>query len=399
MLNPILMKGFLSHLFALNAVILCAQIPNAGFESWHYDTAGSPLFVYQEPDDWFTYNSTDAFYSISSVLPESNAHSGNLAAKIQAVQQGAGVYAGVLTLINLNAPNYGGAPITQKYNSFSGWLNYQTQGDDSVYIIAHLFRNTTGIKSIVAEARGIFAGTQTSYAQFTLPFHYYLTTMPDSIDILFVVGEQSSQGFQFGTLGSSAVVDELSLNAIPAYTPNSPTGLIAAALKVQDNNGIRLDWDDNSSNETGFVLERSLERYSGFVSIDILDSGTTSFTDTGLIDNTTYYYQIFARNANGDSPRSNVALATTKISTGIADFSFEEKILICPNPAGETVNIILPAEISDAHITILNLLGQTVVSYENSSPLKADISKLPAGNYVVRIVDDSMIVNRKLSVQ
>jgi hypothetical protein len=43
---------------------------------------------------------------------------------------------------------------------------------------------------------------------------------------------------------------------------------------------------------------------------------TTSYTNTGLTANTTYYYQVTAKNANGESTRSTTVSATTNSSGG-----------------------------------------------------------------------------------
>lgn len=75
-------------------------------------------------------------------------------------------------------------------------------------------------------------------------------------------------------------------------TPAAPSSLDAVA---NSSTQVTLTWIDNSSNETGFVLERSLN--SSFTTIDgtySLGANVTSKVDTGLTGGTTYYYRVKA---------------------------------------------------------------------------------------------------------
>ena len=89
--------------------------------------------------------------------------------------------------------------------------------------------------------------------------------------------------------------------------PAAPSGLAAAAVSTSQ---INLTWMDNSSNEIGFVIERSMDRES-FVIVDMPGANTTDYSDDDLIANTTYYYRVYAYNSAGDSGYSNTDNATT----------------------------------------------------------------------------------------
>jgi fibronectin type 3 domain-containing protein len=74
---------------------------------------------------------------------------------------------------------------------------------------------------------------------------------------------------------------------------------------------LKLAWDDNSTNEAGFKIERSLSSSSGFVQIATTAANVTAFTDTGLSAGVTYYYRVRAWNSGGNSAYTNVASGTT----------------------------------------------------------------------------------------
>jgi subtilisin family serine protease len=96
-------------------------------------------------------------------------------------------------------------------------------------------------------------------------------------------------------------------------TPTGPSNLTATALS---RTSIRLTFRDNSSNETGFLVQRSRDG-STWTNAATLGpvagaGGTVTFTDSsGLSRRTRYFYRVFAFNSAGNSAPSNTASATT----------------------------------------------------------------------------------------
>jgi len=86
-----------------------------------------------------------------------------------------------------------------------------------------------------------------------------------------------------------------------------PSGLIAKTLSGSQ---IGLTWNDNSSDETGFAIQRSLDGVS-FSTVTTVPANSKSYTDTGLVKNTKYYYRVQSFNGLASSPYSNIASATT----------------------------------------------------------------------------------------
>jgi hypothetical protein len=90
--------------------------------------------------------------------------------------------------------------------------------------------------------------------------------------------------------------------------PLAPSALQAAGISQSQ---INVEWIDNSSDETGFRIERSDNGTSGWTTIATAGANVTSYPDSGLAENTSYYYRVCAINGNGDSDYSNVALGKT----------------------------------------------------------------------------------------
>lgn len=89
--------------------------------------------------------------------------------------------------------------------------------------------------------------------------------------------------------------------------PVAPGNLTAEVISSTQ---IRLQWSDNSDNESGFRIERSFTG-EGFEPFSSTETNVTSYTCTGLTPNTTYYFRVKAYNDKGDSPYSNVVNAFT----------------------------------------------------------------------------------------
>lgn len=99
--------------------------------------------------------------------------------------------------------------------------------------------------------------------------------------------------------------------------PIAPSNLTVNAVSSSQ---INLSWADNSNNETGFKIERSLNN-SSYTEIATVNSNVTLYQNNSLAAGTTYYYRIRAYNIAGNSTYSIVDEATTftvpTLSTGL----------------------------------------------------------------------------------
>jgi N-acetylneuraminic acid mutarotase len=108
--------------------------------------------------------------------------------------------------------------------------------------------------------------------------------------------------------GQSAASNE-AFAATPAAgaAPAAPSGLSAAAVS---GNAIRLNWADNSDDETAFVVERATPG-GAFSTLATLGAGATSYDDSPVSAGDTFVYRVRATNAFGASGPSNESSATT----------------------------------------------------------------------------------------
>ncbi|MFZ3136591.1 MAG: fibronectin type III domain-containing protein [Thermodesulfovibrionales bacterium] len=110
------------------------------------------------------------------------------------------------------------------------------------------------------------------------------------------------------TAGDSSYSNEVSATTITAI-PAAPTNLTASVISSTQ---INLNWTDNAINEQGFKIERKIGVGGTYSQIAIVSTNVTTYSDTGLTVNMTYYYRVRANNTDGDSGYSNEANATTQ---------------------------------------------------------------------------------------
>lgn len=109
---------------------------------------------------------------------------------------------------------------------------------------------------------------------------------------------------------STAVGYTLIGNAACQSRPAAPSAF--TAVNGQGKGSVILTWNDNSDNETGFVVERSTSPSVGFIQIAAVGTNVRTYTDNTAFRKTTYFYRVAAANGGGKSSYSNIASVKTR---------------------------------------------------------------------------------------
>jgi hypothetical protein len=146
-----------------------------------------------------------------------------------------------------------------------------------------------------------------------------------------------------------------------------PSNLTATVVSASQ---VGLSWQDNSSNELGFKIQRKIGADGTWSQIEITAANVVSYADMDLNANTTYFYRVQAYNNSGDSDFSNEASVTTSNAV-----SMISRISPTSGSVGTGVTI-----------TGSNLTGATSVNFNSTSAVnfKVDTSTqitamVPAG--------------------
>jgi hypothetical protein len=196
-----------------------------------------------------------------------------------------------------------------------------------------------------------------------------------AIDSVYQVSEERDYRIRsVNAKGSSAYVY---LNTLidPAIAPEAPYNFMALLFKGID---IQLLWTDNSSDELGFLIERSVDNETDYETLIYTGPDVTEYIDTEVERGHTYFYRISAFNDNGYStPVKTQASIVTSLPT--QDFG----ISYSPNPVATQLNVTTDA--IPINIVVINQLGQplmSLISHQNDTSI--DFSSLPNGIYILK---------------
>jgi len=120
-------------------------------------------------------------------------------------------------------------------------------------------------------------------------------------------------------------------NAVSTTTlwdPNLPLSPRNMAASTVSASSIVLTWDDKSANESGFRIERSADGVA-FTQIATVGTDVITYTNTGLVKATKYYYRVIAYNTAGTSYYSNIASAITQGTNTAPTFIAVKDTTVC----------------------------------------------------------------------
>ncbi|MDW8297525.1 MAG: fibronectin type III domain-containing protein, partial [Raineya sp.] len=201
----------------------------------------------------------------------------------------------------------------------------------------------------------------------------------------------------FNTGGNSAYSNIANATTLP-NPPSAPTGLTATAVSQTQ---INLSWTDNATNETGYKVERSLDGVNFTEIASSLPANTTTYSDNGLMANTTYYYRVRAFNTVGNSDYSNIANATTQAEITSINPDLEKNVLVYPVPTTNWVSVDLGnVRYQNASIKVYSSTGSLLNDFKiNSNLTNISLAQYAKGIYYLHIQTERGNVIRRVILQ
>ncbi len=162
-----------------------------------------------------------------------------------------------------------------------------------------------------------------------------------------------------------------------SQTPNAPSNLFLTPL---GNGKIRLNWTDNSSNESGFKIQRKTNIDTNWIIKDSVTANTTQWQDSALIPGIIYYYTVYAYNVAGNSIPSDTV--NTIITNVVSNLQMPEHFKLYqnhPNPFNPVTKIKFDIPDSkspvDIKLLIYDISGKKMTTLMNQ--------KINSGTYEV----------------
>jgi hypothetical protein len=150
---------------------------------------------------------------------------------------------------------------------------------------------------ITATERFTVTGSFETYANSSLQVH--LNAGKNSVSLLAVSDHGVSR------------VDELTVTPATASVPSGPGNLTATT----GTGSVTLHWTASSGSPTSYSIYRGTKSDGEATTpVGTVSGTTTTFTNTGLTNDSTYFYMVVANNAVGNSPDSNEVMTTPGIT-------------------------------------------------------------------------------------
>ena len=185
----------------------------------------------------------------------------------------------------------------------------------------------------------------------------------------------------YNNFGPSDYSNEASATTSQA-APAQPTNLAATALSSTQ---IKLTWQDNSTNETGFKIERKTGSSGSWNVVKQLGFNVTEYTDEGLTPETTYYYRVVAYNSVGNSPSDEVQVMTLLVAPAnltAKSISYYEVELNWEDNSNIETGYIVERQTSGATEWVeIKTLGANVTTYKDDTVTKGQTYKYRVAAY------------------
>jgi hypothetical protein len=175
------MKNIFNAILAVTLIssTAFAQIPNNSFENW------TSHGTYATPDGWGTLNNTTAVTSVFTATAGTPGTAGNSYLKLTSLAVGPLVANGIAVsgiLDSVTRTPKSGFAYTGQPQSFTGKWQHMIYGTSqgSISVTLTKWNSMSNQREVIATANKTLTGMAMSWANFSIPFVYTSTSLPDS---------------------------------------------------------------------------------------------------------------------------------------------------------------------------------------------------------------------------
>ncbi len=201
--------------------------------------------------------------------------------------------------------------------------------------------------------------------------------------------ENPSEGLlgEFAVSSTTGIIREIRIYQNPVILPVEWLGVSANALK----DAIEIIWSTSLEvDNAGFAVERSVDgvEFVSIFSVAPNESGQYRYLDQSARANQEYVYRIRQTDVTGAISYSSI------VSGMIRQDKMMELIRLYPNPSNGTIYLegINFSELDE--LSLINAQGQPVFLPPSTTAL--DVSQLPDGVYLLRLVVGGEIIHKRL---
>ena len=218
-----------------------------------------------------------------------------------------------------------------------------------------------------------------------------ITTFADTVLLM-----NSSYNYRirsFNPDGYSAFTQPVQIKTLYTTPPSPPSLLKGTAFT---DTSITVTWKDNSSNENGFVITRSLVSDSTQSVVISVDANDTLLVDHALLPSTSYIYTVKSMNYAGNSPSSNRRIATT---FSVAETKRIKEGLVAYYNFGYNPDFIVYDQSGFGEPIDLQILKHSAVNWEASNKLDILSNTMLVSLVPARKITDALKSSSEISVE
>jgi Pregnancy-associated plasma protein-A/Secretion system C-terminal sorting domain len=164
-----------------------------------------------------------------------------------------------------------------------------------------------------------------------------------------------------------------------------------------DSTGVKIKWQDDSNNETGFFVERATSKNGPFYAVGGVEPNETTFLDKGVVAKQKYFYRVKPSNTTTGSlsevdsisvlitPKGRIA---TEASTYTNLEENQNQLTVFPNPTnGQEFFVRTLSDIDNASISLYSMIGQNLSINQRKIDAQTisikPVQKLVSGVYLI----------------